>query len=197
MPASLLDATVRELLEQLASDAPTPGGGAAAALSAALAADLGRMTCALTLGRQRFADREPHLRPIDQRLARASAALRMLIDEDAAAYAALSDALRLPQDEPQRAPQIALAAAIAARVPLEVALLARQVQRDLSAAQPRINPNLAADVRVAQHLAEAAIRSAAELVRANLPLLAASDRERIERELARLQAGDDPADTTP
>ncbi len=191
--SSLLATTVRDLLDRLASDAPTPGGGAVAALAAALASDLARMVCRLTLAGRRFADRRPQIQPILERLTRAAQALRMLIDEDAQAYAALAEALRRPRDDPARPREVATAAAIAARVPLEVALLARQVARDAAALEPLANPNLAADVRVAGYLAEAARRSGAELVRANLPLLAQSDRERIEHELAHILPPREPS----
>lgn len=192
MPPSLLDTTVRDLLDRLASDAPTPGGGAVAALTATLAADLGRMACRLTLGPQRFADRRPQVQPILDRLARAADALRLLIDEDAAAYAALSEALRRPRSDPAREQEVATAAAIAARVPLEIAMLARLANRELEALQPLANPNLAADVRVARLLAQAAASAATEMVRVNLPLLPAGERERIERELANLTPSPSP-----
>ena len=46
----LTDMTVKAFTEKLASDAPAPGGGSAAALSGALGAALISMVCNLTKG---------------------------------------------------------------------------------------------------------------------------------------------------
>ena len=43
-------------LDDLSSPAPVPGGGSAAALSAAMGAALLAMVCNLTIGRKRYAD---------------------------------------------------------------------------------------------------------------------------------------------
>src|SRR3954452_15733335 len=64
---SILDLTVGELLQQLGSSAPTPGGGAAAALAGAVGAALIEMTANLTIGRPRLADVEPQARSIEGR----------------------------------------------------------------------------------------------------------------------------------
>ena len=52
-------------LEALASSAPAPGGGAAAALEAAMAAALLEMVCNLTIGKPAYAehDDDDDLRP--------------------------------------------------------------------------------------------------------------------------------------
>ena len=47
----LVDRNVTEFVDLMASDAPAPGGGSAAALEGALGAALTAMVCALTLGR--------------------------------------------------------------------------------------------------------------------------------------------------
>ena len=45
----------RAFTELLASPSPTPGGGGAAALTAAVGAALGGMVCALTVGKKQYA----------------------------------------------------------------------------------------------------------------------------------------------
>ena len=55
MTEQLLDKSVRQFLDELASGAPTPGGGSVAALSAALAAGLLTMVCDLTIGKKQYA----------------------------------------------------------------------------------------------------------------------------------------------
>ena len=54
----LTDMTVRAFSEKLASNAPAPGGGSAAALSGALGAALISMVCRLTQGKEKYAEFE-------------------------------------------------------------------------------------------------------------------------------------------
>ena len=52
----LADLTVTEFTALLASDAPAPGGGSAAALEGAIGAALTAMVCGLTKGKKKFAE---------------------------------------------------------------------------------------------------------------------------------------------
>lgn len=180
---ALSDQPLGSFIEALASTAPTPGGGAAAALVGALAAGLGRMACALTIGKAKFAAVESQVSALADKLARCDLMLRTLMDEDAAAYADLSAAFKLDKDNAERARRIRRAAQVAARVPLEIAAAVRQVARDLAELEPIGNPNLASDVRCGGHLARAALQAAAENVRVNLPLLADDERAALAAQL--------------
>jgi formiminotetrahydrofolate cyclodeaminase len=182
----LLNLTLADYLDQLATDNPTPGGGSVAALTAALAANLGRMAAAFTLGRPKFAAVEERVRELDQYLANSEQALRLLIDEDASAYDVLSAAFKLPKDDSSRAAQIASAANLAAAVPLEVVALSKQVLRDLMALRAIANPRLLSDVEAGLNLIRAAIPTAAENVRVNLPFMHEPARSTAESTLARL-----------
>jgi len=50
----LSELTIKEFLEKIASEFPTPGGGSVAALSAALAASLTEMVANLTIGKKKL-----------------------------------------------------------------------------------------------------------------------------------------------
>ncbi len=50
--------TIGRFLEALASGEPVPGGGAAAALQAAVGAALVSMVCNLTIGREKYREHE-------------------------------------------------------------------------------------------------------------------------------------------
>ena len=52
----LAELTVTEFADLLASDAPAPGGGSAAALEGAIGAALTAMVCGLTKGKKKFAE---------------------------------------------------------------------------------------------------------------------------------------------
>ena len=106
----LIRLTVAQFLDRLASERPTPGGGSVAALTGALAASLGGMVCGFTLGRKKFAKVEPAVREIAGHLERAEKLLRAMVDEDAAAYEALSAAFKLDRSDAGRANAIRKAA---------------------------------------------------------------------------------------
>ncbi|MEP0846020.1 MAG: cyclodeaminase/cyclohydrolase family protein [Phycisphaerae bacterium] len=179
----LAELSVKEYLARLGSAEPTPGGGSAAALVGALAASLGRMVCALTQGRPKFAAVEEQVRQLASRFTRAAAMLQHLIDEDAAAYAELSAAFKLPRDDAARGERVSAAAGLAAAVPLETMTISQQVWHDLRRLESVGNPALKPDVLAGQHLALAAARAAEANVRANLPFLESGERERLEQQL--------------
>ena len=160
-------------LEALASEQPAPGGGAAAAVSAALAASLTAMVVRLSLDRPKYADyADLHREALD-----GSDATRLrflqLADEDAAAYAAYRAARRLPRETEveQQAREAATrdAARIATKVPLEVVRTCQAQVELVDRCAGRTNLYVAADLEVAALLLESAARAAAANVRANLP----------------------------
>jgi formiminotetrahydrofolate cyclodeaminase len=180
--------SIHDFLDRLASDAPTPGGGAVAALTGALAASLGKMVCVLTIGKPRFAEVERQVEQIASRLTRAGLMLTRLIEEDAAAYSELGAALKLGRSDPKRKEQLTQTAGLAAAVPLETVAVSRQVLGDLRRLEPIGNPNLRSDVEAGIHLARAAMAAAAANVRVNLPLLPDARARKVDEEIERLLA---------
>lgn len=94
-----------------------------------------------------------------------------LADADARSYTAVLAAFRLPPDDAARR-RAAIRAALehAADVPLQVVGHAREVGRLGGRLAVDGNPNLRGDAVTAVHLADAAARSAAHLVRLNVEL---------------------------
>src|SRR5439155_4937839 len=88
-------------VERLASSAPVPCGRSASAISGALAAALVRMVVALSLDKPKCSAYERTLRKADEIAARSLDRLLTLADEDAAAYASLSIALKMPKTTPK------------------------------------------------------------------------------------------------
>ena len=183
---SFAQLSIGEFLDRLKSDAPTPGGGSVAALAGSLAASLGQMACALTVGRPKFAAVEAEVREIAKRLELASLMFRRLMDEDAAAYGELSAAFKRDKSDADRPKWIRQAATLAAEVPLETATLSHRVRLDLERLRELANPNLKSDVEAGTHLAQAATHSAAANVRANLPLMDPQAAAEIEKQLTQL-----------
>jgi formiminotetrahydrofolate cyclodeaminase len=171
----LTDLSIAEFLDRLASDAPTPGGGSAAALSGALAAGLVSMVCNLTLGKQEFAEVADEARRILDESEAARAALEFGVESDAAAFGVVAKAYKLPRgteaEKQKRLEAIRAASLGAARAPLEVVRLVAGVL-DLCERLAEIgNPRVLSDVVVAALLARAALHSGACNVEINLPQL--------------------------
>jgi len=162
---------VGEWLETLGSAAPAPGGGAAAAVSAGLAAALVEMVCNLTLGRPAFAGEEEQITAIRDDAAALRAAALAQADADADAFRELMATFRLPkqtdEDKAKRSAAIQAATLRAACVPLDIASTGAQVTRLAARLPGHSNPNVLSDVGVAAACAAAAIESAAINVEIN------------------------------
>ncbi len=158
-------------LDELAGGTPAPGGGSAAALAGALAAALVAMVAQLTIGRKAYAGVERRAREILVEAETLRTDLRRLVDDDAAAYASVSAAYRIPKDDPARQRAIDAGLIGAAQTPIEVARRAARLL-GLAAEVGKIgNKNAASDAKVAAFLTRAALAGALENVRVNVAAL--------------------------
>ena len=114
----------RKFVEILASDAPAPGGGGAAALVGAVGTALGNMVGSLTVGKMKFADIEEEMLALKARCDGLQADLLALIAKDAEVFEPLSKAYGLPKEtEEQRvykAQVMEEATLLACSVPMEI-----------------------------------------------------------------------------
>jgi len=146
------NANLKKYLDDLAARLPAPGGGSAAALSAALGAALISMVVNFTLGKPRYAQYEKELKVILDKSERLRAEFLDLVDLDVAAYRSknLRDALD---------------------VPFMVCRLCFEGMKILLALIKKGNVNLISDVAVAAALLESAFASAYFNVEINLESL--------------------------
>lgn len=162
-------------LADLASAAPAPGGGAAAALNVAVGAGLIEMVCNLTIGKPRYAEHEATMSDALARAAELRGQALRLADEDAEAFAAVSAAYKLPKDtsaeKADRTDAIQAALVGAADVPLRTAEAAADVIRLAARILEGSNVNVVSDVGVAAASARAGLESAAINVEINLSAL--------------------------
>jgi formiminotetrahydrofolate cyclodeaminase len=181
----MLDRSVRDLLDEFASSAPTPGGGSASALAGALGASLLLMVARMPKTRGGSGDERATLDRVAVDVARLRARLAALVDEDSAAYDAVVAAFRLPKatDEEKAARRAAVQAATrhATTTPLAVMEACAEALGMAGQIAACGNPNAASDVQVGMALLSAACRGAYENVAINLPGL--SD-ETLRAELA-------------
>ncbi|MBQ0004898.1 MAG: cyclodeaminase/cyclohydrolase family protein [Clostridiales bacterium] len=116
----LVDKTVTEFTEVLASKEPVPGGGGAAALIGSIGISLGDMVGELTTGKKKYADVEEDI----QRLMAKSQELRVkfleLVDGDAEAFAPLAKAYSIPKDDPTRDEVMEAALRVGCSVPMDI-----------------------------------------------------------------------------
>ena len=186
----LTDKPVRTFLNELASSAPAPGGGSAAALGAAIGAALVSMVGNLTVGKKKYVDvQDDILRMLDQ-----SEALRLkcvgLLEDDVAAYTQVSKAYRMPRDTEEqktaRSAAIQEALKVATEVPMVLAETCVQILNLCPESAEKGNIRAVSDVGVGALMAEAALRAAALNVWINLGSI--KDESFVQRESARLDA---------
>ncbi len=183
--------SLEEYLTKLASPSPTPGGGSAATIVAAMAAALVAMASRITAANPKYAAQ----RTVALSLAALADTLRVqLLDarkRDEEAFAAVMAMRGEARQEALRA---------AAEAPLHAMRLALDVEQLAADALELNNPHLASDLGCAAELAAAALAACAYNVRVNHAAMRdaqtvaaqAEEMERYEREgselLARIRA---------
>jgi glutamate formiminotransferase/formiminotetrahydrofolate cyclodeaminase len=158
-------------LERLAAGTATPGGGAAAAYSAAMGAALVGMVARLTLGKKKYAEVEAQMQSVAESADRLRASLTQAVTEDSAAFDAVMDAFKLPKQTPEqqaaRDEAVEQAYIHAGEVPLRVARDAVATLGLAVIAAERGNVNAIIDAGSAASLVKAGLAGAALNVRAN------------------------------
>ncbi|MBQ7247964.1 MAG: cyclodeaminase/cyclohydrolase family protein [Lachnospiraceae bacterium] len=92
------DYRIDDFLELLGSDAPAPGGGAAAALTGAIGMTLSEMVCSLTVTNPKFADQKEQTESWKQECRQLAARLLAAMDRDAEAFESMGAVFRMPKN---------------------------------------------------------------------------------------------------
>lgn len=168
------DLSCKEFLTELASAAPAPGGGGGAAMAGALAAALASMVANLTIGKEKFADREPEVKELLKQAEAERVRLLTLVDEDAAVFNSFMSCYKLPKDtyeeKAARTAAIRAAAKQAATVPLNIARSSFAVLKLADRLVVSGNPGVITDGACSGLLARVALRCAEYNVRINMGL---------------------------
>ncbi len=95
---SMLNETCKDFNTVLASKAPVPGGGGAAAMGGAIGMALSNMVGNLTIGKKKYADVEDEAKELVAKGEKVIAALEALVDKDAEVFEPLSKAYGMPRE---------------------------------------------------------------------------------------------------
>ena len=170
---ALKEMTVEGFLDTLASDAPAPGGGSAAALSGALGAALVSMVCELTRGKEKYAQHEALATETGCKAKTLMSSLMECVQKDTSAFDGVIAALKMPKgtdgEKAARSDAIQAAYKVAIASPEEIAEQCLEVMRLAKGMLHKCNANAASDLSVAALSAQAGLLGALENVAINLP----------------------------
>jgi len=159
-------------LDEVAAPTPTPGGGSAAAYTAAVGAGLVAMVAGLTIRKKKYADVEAEMQAIRVHAENLRKELALAVEDDAGAFEAVMGAFRLPKETEEekvvRTASIQRATMNAAHVPLHVAEDALKVMELALRCVESGNVNAISDAASAATLAKAGLTSAGFNVRINV-----------------------------
>ena len=113
-------ATCREFVSVLASDAPAPGGGGAAALVGAIGTALGNMVGSLTVGKKKYADVEAEIIELKAKCDALQKELLDQVEADEVNFLPLAKAYGIPKDDPNRDKVMEEATIIACSTPMKI-----------------------------------------------------------------------------
>lgn len=168
MSIDVKDRAIGDYLDQLASSAPTPGGGSVAGVIAALAMSLGRMVISLS-------DPSPELMAANDRLIEAGRGAIAGSDADERAYGGYITASKLPRATPEekahRKAHMQRTLRDAAETPMCLAELIHEMKPTLQHVVRLGNPHVVSDAAIGLLFADAAIEACLINVRVNLPYL--------------------------
>ena len=170
-------------LDELASGAPTPGGGSAAAIMGAMGAALISMVCNVTIGKKGHEAVEPEMKSVREESEKLRARLTAMVAEDVAAFDGLMAAYRLPkaadEEKSLRAAAIQTSLLAATETPMACARACAQVVALSKRAAEKGYAGVVSDAGVGVLAANTALRSAGLNVYINVPAL--KDRAFAER----------------
>ncbi len=161
-----------DFLNELASSAPTPGGGTAAALNGAIGASLMTMVCKLTVGKKGYEEFAEELAKVRDRLLPVREQFMNLMDEDAESFKKVMQAYKLPKmteaDKQERNEAISEALKLAAETPFRTLALAAETLRQCRLVVEQGNKSSISDAGVATMNLDTCFRSARLNVLVNL-----------------------------
>ena len=160
----MIENSMKEFLEKVASKSPTPGGGSVAALAGAIACSLASMVCNLTIGKKKYEDVEEKMKEYLDAVGKMKNEFEILIDEDARAFDKVMEAFKLKKNLQEAYKKASL-------VPLKTAEKSLEAIKYIFNIAKYGNKNAISDAGVAAQMANASFHSALFNVKINLPYI--------------------------
>lgn len=149
----LAELKVNAFTELLASDAPAPGGGSAAALEGGIGAALTAMVCELTAGKKQYAEHRDFILEVQKKAEALRVRFVDVMDRDTEAFLVVSDAFAMPKgtDEEKAARSAAIQAGLVkcTETPFEMMEMATETLELTASILGRFNEAAASDLGVA------------------------------------------------
>ena len=168
----LLTMPGKELIDELSSNSPAPGGGSISAMAGALGAALSSMVAALSHEKKELLDRNFEMNKIGIKAQQLIDRLSFLVDEDTIAFNQVLVASRLPheteEEKSAKIDAVRKANKYAISIPMETAEKCFEVIQMAEKLVDRGNPNSVSDVGVAAEIALAGVRGGCMNVLINL-----------------------------
>lgn len=163
---------IKDFIKDLAGAGPAPGGGSAAALAGAVGAGLALMAMNITLIKAGDRKIKSKLLKARRRVKSIAGRFLRLMDEDAAAFLKVVEALKLPKitdsQKIKRSKAIQTGYKTAALVPLKTTALALELKTIINKIENLLVKSVASDMKVAEFLIEATFNGAIVNVEVNL-----------------------------
>lgn len=160
----LAELKTSEFVDLLASDAPAPGGGSAAALEGALGAALTAMVCSLTIGKKKYAEFEETAKAAQAKATDLKVRFVDVMDRDTEAFNVVSAAFGMPKatDEEKAARSAAIQEGLkgCTKTPFEMMELAVETLELTASILGKSNDSAASDLGVSALSLRAAIQGA-------------------------------------
>ncbi len=169
-----IDASVGELLNEISSSSPAPGGGSVAALSGCLGAALISMVCKLSIGRKKFKEVEDELKKVLIEAEILKKDLSDLYNRDIDAFNEVMAALKMTEGG-DRAKCIRNAYKKATSVPLDVSRKCLRLIELAKIVAIKGNQNAITDSGVGALLAYSGVKGAGLNVKVNLKYIEEED----------------------
>ncbi len=151
-------------VDLLASDAPAPGGGSAAALEGALGAALTAMVCGLTVGKKKYAEFQELAEEAQKKATDLKARFVDVMDRDTEAFNVVSAAFGMPKetDEEKAARSAAIQKGLegCTKTPFEMMELAVETLELTASILGKSNDSAASDLGVSALSLRAAVQGA-------------------------------------
>lgn len=155
----LLEKKVSELIEEISSSSPTPGGGSVSALVGALGTSLSIMVSNLTIGKKKYENVQEEIQVLKNKLEQDIKFYYDLYERDSHAFDEVMTAFRLPKSNEEeiakRNSTIEESTVKATEVPIQVIIHSLEVARKIVRISQIGNQNSLSDAGVALILIKA------------------------------------------